>query len=100
MVYSNTNRLTFSHATPDEIPMLYQAYYKLTSLIKDPRYIIRLRLQPGDIMSYDCDRVFSGRDAFGPDVKGTEIFEDAFTDKDMTLSRSRTLKASLETEVD
>ena len=97
IIYNDTNRTTFVHATPDEIPTLYRAYYKLTGLIRDPRYIIKHKLQPGDIITYDCDRVFCGRNAFGTEVNGMEVFEDAFTDKDMTNSRRRTLKGSLDT---
>lgn len=64
------------------------------------QFSIKLKLQSGDIISYDCDRVLAGRNAYQPEVKGTEVFESGFTDKDMTLSRRRTIKTNLEAQVD
>lgn len=96
MIYNDTNRVAFVNATPEEIPKLYRAYYEVGRLMREPMNTITHKLQSGDIITYDCDRVLSGRNSFGPGTKGTEVFEIGFTDKDMTNSRRRTLKKDQE----
>jgi gamma-butyrobetaine dioxygenase len=43
---------------------VYRALGLLWRMLRDPRYRLRLRLEPGDLIAYDNNRVLHGRESF------------------------------------
>ena len=61
------NWLRSSLKVPEEIvtPM-YQAMAALWTLLRNPSYHLNLKLQPGELVAYDNNRVLHGRNPFDP----------------------------------
>ncbi|EDO36770.1 predicted protein [Nematostella vectensis] len=98
IICSEKYRVSFVNVPPNEVPLLYRAYFQFSRLIRNPGYTIKHKLREGDIITMDTDRVLCGRDAYGPEVSGTEVFECGFSDKDMTSSARRLLEKRLSGE--
>lgn len=61
------NWLRSTLAVPEGVVVpLYQAIGRLWTLLRDPRYHLPLRLNPGDLIAYDNSRVLHGRRPFDP----------------------------------
>ena len=67
------NDIRFSVATmdaldchPDVMDQVYFAHHRFGNLLHDDRFVIKFRLNPGDIYSFNNRRVLHGRTAFDP----------------------------------
>ena len=45
---------------------VYKAHHKFGKLLHDDKFVIKFRLNPGDIFSFNNRRVLHGRTAFDP----------------------------------
>ena len=89
------------HYSPklDDIPLMseddtrrYQrARKRFASLLVDPRYELRFRLDPGQMMMFDNNRVLHGRTAFDPS-EGHRQLQGCYIDRDGPRSRYRVLE--------
>ena len=75
----------------DQVISLYQAYFQFAELLRDPAHIIRLRLEPGDLLVFDNSRVLHGRTAYDPQ-SGARHLQGCYVDNDDLLSRIRVLE--------
>lgn len=75
----------------DEIEPWYEAYRRFARLLRRPEGEVRFRLEPGQLLMFQNDRVLHGRDAFDP-AKGRRHFQGCYIDKDGILSRWRVLE--------
>jgi len=75
----------------DQVISLYQAYFQFAELLRDPAHIIRLRLEPGDLLVFDNSRVLHGRTAYDPQ-SGARHLQGCYVDSDDLLSRIRVLE--------
>lgn len=66
----------------------YLAYRKFWKLLRDPQFMIRFSLAPGQMIAFDNLRVLHGRDAFDPN-SGPRHLQGTYLDKDLILSRLR-----------
>ena len=73
---------------PDETAALYAAYRKFARLVRDDRYQIRFKLEPGDLLTFDNWRVLHGRLAYQPST-GRRHLQGCYVDRDEILSRLR-----------
>ncbi len=97
------------HYSPklDELPLMsetetrryHRARQRLAALFSDPAYEQRFRLQPGELMMFDNNRVLHGRTAFDP-TEGRRHLQGCYIDRDGPRSRYRVLKARCGAHVD
>ncbi len=61
------NWLRSSLKVPEELVVpMYQAIAALWTLLRDPRYHLNLKLNPGELIAYDNNRILHGRKSFDP----------------------------------
>ena len=68
-------------------------------MTRDPRFEVRLRLAPGELIAFDNRRVLHGRGAFDP-ASGRRRLQGCYVDGDELLSRIRTLERRLAARLD
>src|SRR5204862_512538 len=61
--FNNWLRAAFV-GTTTEIEAAYDALAKLWRMLRDPQYRLNWRLEPGDLMAYDNNRILHGRAPF------------------------------------
>ena len=61
--------------------------------LREPRFEMRLRLEPGQMLTFDNRRVLHGRTAFDPN-SGPRHLQGTYLDRDLVLSRLRVLERS------
>ncbi len=82
----------------DDMPLLsdedtrayHRARKRFGTLLADPRYELRLRLEPGQLMVFDNNRVLHGRTAFDP-REGHRQMQGCYIDRDSPRSLYRVL---------
>jgi gamma-butyrobetaine dioxygenase len=72
---------TFGAHSATDIAAWYDAYVLFARLVSDPRFQIRLRLDPGDLFVVDNRRVLHGRAAFLP-ATGSRHLQGCYADID------------------
>ncbi len=87
----NLSLLDILDLPADTMDGVYQAYHKLAGLMRDPRFELRLRLAPGDLVAFDNHRVLHGRTAFDAD-SGRRHLQGCYVDRDELRSRLRVLE--------
>ncbi|SDG39169.1 gamma-butyrobetaine dioxygenase [Limimonas halophila] len=75
----------------DTVPVFYRAYVRFWELLRDPRFMIRFQLQPGQMIGFDNLRVLHGRESFDPNT-GRRHLQGAYVDRDLVNSRLRVLQ--------
>ena len=78
---------------PDQMTALYAAYRKYARLVRDGRFQICLKLQPGDLLTFDNWRVLHGRQAYQPST-GARHLQGCYVDRDEVLGRMRVAVAT------
>ena len=96
--------MTGVHYSPrlDDIPLMSEsdtrAYHaarkRLGTLFEDPKFELHFRLNPGELMMFDNNRVLHGRTAFNP-AEGHRQLQGCYIDRDGPRSRYRVLKRKL-----
>jgi len=92
--------MTGVHYSPrlDDIPLMsevdtqryHAARKRLEELFEDPRYELRFRLHPGEMMMFDNNRVLHGRTSFNP-AEGHRQLQGCYIDRDGPRSLYRVL---------
>ena len=92
------NDIRFSVATmdtldchPDDMERVYKAHHKLGNLLHDDQFVIKFRLNPGDIFSFNNRRVLHGRTAFDAN-SGHRHLQGYYIDRDEIIGRLNFLK--------
>lgn len=93
--------MTGVHYSPrlDDIPLMseddtrtfHAARKRLGLLFEDPQYELHFRLNPGEMMMFDNNRVLHGRTAFNP-AEGHRQLQGCYIDRDGPRSLYRVLK--------
>ncbi len=86
----------------DDIPLMSehdtQAYHRARkrfgSLLEDPQFELRFRLEPGQLMMFDNNRVLHGRTSFDPS-EGHRQLQGCYIDRDSPRSLYRVLSRKL-----
>ncbi len=94
-------QMTGVHYSPrlDDIPLMsdadtrryHRARKRLGTLFEDPAYELRFKLDPGQLMIFDNNRVLHGRTAFDPS-EGHRQLQGCYIDRDGPRSIYRVLK--------
>eukprot|EP00111_Clytia_hemisphaerica_P019423 TCONS_00057317-protein len=63
IAYNNPVR-DFINAPAENIQRIYEAYYKLSAMLRDKHYQFQYKMAPGDMLVFDNNRVLHGRMAF------------------------------------
>jgi gamma-butyrobetaine dioxygenase len=94
------------HYSPrlDDIPLMpdadtrryHRARKRFGQLFEDPQYELRFRLDPGQLMMFDNNRVLHGRTSFDPS-EGHRQLQGCYIDRDGPRSLYRVLKRRLAT---
>ncbi|MEH6404028.1 MAG: TauD/TfdA family dioxygenase [Sneathiella sp.] len=79
----------------DKVLPFYEAYRALTRIIRAPENILKLKLNPGDVMVFNNRRVLHGRAEFDP-TSGDRRLEGCYVDNDAILSKRRVLRKNLQ----
>jgi gamma-butyrobetaine dioxygenase len=69
----------------------YAAYRRFWEMLRDPRYTLRFKLAPGEMIAFDNLRILHGREAFDPG-SGRRHLQGAYLDRDLIRSRQRVLE--------
>ena len=92
------NDIRFSVATmdaldchPDDMEKVYKAHHKFGNLLHDDKFVIKFRLNPGDIFSFNNRRILHGRTAFNPN-SGHRHLQGYYIDRDEIIGRLNYLK--------
>ena len=87
------NDIRFSVATmdaldchPDVMDQVYFAHHRFGNLLHDDKFVIKFRLNPGDIYSFNNRRVLHGRTAFDPN-SGHRHLQGYYMDRDEIIGR-------------
>jgi len=76
---------------PEEmVEPAYDALRLMAEMVEDPRFFIRFRLRPGDLLVYDNERVLHGRTAFGSQG-GHRMLRACYLDRESFHNRLRIL---------
>ena len=75
----------------DRVVAFYRAYKALRRLVRDPAFVIRLRLEPGQMAAFDNLRVLHGREAFDAN-SGRRHLQGCYLDRDFVESKRRVLR--------
>ncbi len=75
----------------ERVEAFYRAYRRFWQLLRDPAYMVRLTLAPGQMLAFDNLRVLHGREAFDPNT-GYRRLQGAYLDRDPLWSRLRVLE--------
>jgi len=92
------NDIRFSVATmdaldchPDVMDKVYKAHHRFGKLLHDDKFVVRFRLEPGDIFSFNNRRLLHGRTAFDPN-SGHRHLQGYYMDRDEIIGRLNYLK--------
>lgn len=101
-----TGQMIGVHYSPrlDDIPLMsdadtrryHRARKRFGQLFEDPQYELRFRLDPGQLMMFDNNRVLHGRTSFDPS-EGHRQLQGCYIDRDGPRSLYRVLKRRLAT---
>ncbi len=75
---------------PDLMVPFYRAYQKFMGMLRDPAYVISLRLSGGEMVVFDNRRVLHGRESFDP-TTGFRHLHGCYVDRGDWDSRLRVL---------
>ena len=78
------------HMAPTDVARAYAAMKVFSQVAHDPRFMMRNRFEPGDIIGFDNRRLLHGRDEFDAGA-GTRVLVGCYIDRDDVLSRLRVL---------
>jgi gamma-butyrobetaine dioxygenase len=87
----NSRSIQAFDMAPDVLADFYRAYRILGRALHDPRAIIEFRLEPGQLLVFDNQRVLHGRSAY---EGGHRHLQGSYADKDSLHSRIRILEAA------
>ena len=92
------NDIRFSVATmdtldcnPDIMEKVYKAHHRFGNLLHDDKFVIKFRLEPGDIFSFNNRRLLHGRTEFDPN-SGHRHLQGYYMDRDEIIGRLNYLK--------
>jgi len=92
------NDIRFSVATmdtldchPNIMEKVYKAHHRFGNLLHDDKFVIKFRLEPGDIFCFNNRRVLHGRTEFDPN-SGNRHLQGYYIDRDEILGRLNFLK--------
>ena len=92
------NDIRFSVATmdaldchPDEMEKIYNAHVRFGNLLHDNKFVIKFRLESGDIFSFNNRRLLHGRTEFDPN-SGNRHLQGYYMDRDEIIGRLNYLK--------
>lgn len=77
----------------EHVEGFYRAYRRFWRMLRDPYYMLRFTLTPGQMIAFDNLRVLHGREAFDPNT-GFRRLQGAYLDRDLVGSRLRVLARS------
>ena len=92
------NDIRFSVATmdaldchPDDMEKIYNAHLRFGNLLHDHKFVIKFRLETGDIFSFNNRRLLHGRTEFDPN-SGHRHLQGYYMDRDEIIGRLNYLK--------
>ena len=92
------NDIRFSVATmdaldchPGEMEKVYKAHHRFGNLLHDDRFVVKFRLEAGDIFSFNNRRLLHGRTEFDPN-SGNRHLQGYYMDRDEIIGRLNYLK--------
>jgi len=92
------NDIRFSVATmdtldchPNDMNKVYKAHHRFGNLLHDDKFVIKFRLEAGDIFCFNNRRILHGRTEFDPN-SGNRHLQGYYMDRDEILGRLNYLK--------
>jgi len=92
ILYGQPSRDALQPWDVEEVEPMYRAIQKFYGMLYDPNNAYRIKLKPGDIVSFDNFRVLHGRDAYRLQEGEERHLVDSYVDWDDLLSRRRRLQ--------
>lgn len=79
----------------ENLQQVYQAYYDLTKMFYEPRFVVEQKMIEGDMLTMDNDRLLHGRSAFQVNESDKRWLQQAYVDWDVLRSKTEVLKKKL-----
>ena len=96
ITYNNVVR-DFINAPAQQIQQIYQAYYNLASMLKDPSYQFQYKMSAGEVLVFNNRRVLHGRMGFDV-TNASRLLHGTYFDWDNIKSTWRVLNKRLNKE--
>ena len=77
--------------SPERAVQLYEAYVTIGRLMRDPANTFEYKMTPGDMVTFNNQRVLHGRTGFTVTEEGSRFLVGMYMDWDIMYSRLRTL---------
>jgi gamma-butyrobetaine dioxygenase len=90
----NTRSALPSPTPAEQVSEWYLAYATFARLIREPRFIVDVSLQPGDLILFDNRRVLHGRSGYDPRA-GARHLQGCYADVDSLRSRIAVLERNV-----
>ena len=97
--YAQHVRGSYINAPPENVLEAYKAYYAYTKILYGNDVMIQYKMEPGDILVFDNQRITHGRTAYDS-TKTTRLLEGCYFDWDPVLAKYRIHKQPLGTQSD
>lgn len=91
LTFCDPLRDPFVNLPPEKIVELYKGYLKYGRILRGPVNQIEYKLVPGDVISFNNNRVFHGRSAFQLTETSSRFLELVYMDWDTINSKLRVL---------
>lgn len=75
---------------PQEVRAYYRAYQKLEQMLQDSSFQIRFKMEPGELVIFDNERILHGRTAINPQEE--RHLQGCYADRDSLLSKIEVLR--------
>jgi len=89
--HNEGTRQCFLGVSAEKTQEMYEAYYSLTTRLKDPNNMFLHKLSPGEMIVFDNDRVLHGRMGYTLTEEAGRCLESAYIDWDVARSRLNVL---------
>jgi gamma-butyrobetaine dioxygenase len=76
---------------PDVMEKVYKAHHRFGNLLHDDKFVVKFRLEPGDIFCFNNRRLLHGRTEFDPN-SGHRHLQGYYMDRDEIIGRLKFLK--------
>ena len=93
-VHYNNRSIAPLHLTEQQTRRFYSAYRQFATLMREPRFQLRTRLQNGDLVVFDNQRVLHGRTAFSS-ARFPRHLQGCYLSRDSVYSEAALLRRTL-----
>ena len=81
----------FINTPAESVQKVYEAYYNINGMLRDPKYQLQYKLEEGDVLVFDNNRILHGRTSFDSQTS-SRLLHGLYLDWDNIKSTLRVLR--------